>query len=132
MVSMRGLRWRDLALSAWMDSERCESTDSIGINHILAAFPQSLQERGRPQLELVEMQLGQVVNESGAMRSHVYFPTTAVVSLLYVLENGASAEIALVGHEGIVGVRSSWAVAPQPVVPWFKAPATRFDSKNRR
>jgi CRP-like cAMP-binding protein len=80
------------------------TTDSIGMNHLLAAFPQSLQERWRPQLELVEMQLGQVVNESGAMRSHVYFPTTAIVSLLYVLENGASAEIAVVGHEGIVGV----------------------------
>jgi CRP-like cAMP-binding protein len=80
------------------------TTDSIGINYLLTAFPQGLQDRWRPQLELVEMRLGQVVNESGALRSHVYFPTTAIVSLLYVLENGASAEIAVVGHEGIVGV----------------------------
>jgi CRP-like cAMP-binding protein len=50
------------------------------------------------------MRLGEVVYESGAALSHVYFPTTAIVSLLYVLENGASAEIAVVGNEGIVGV----------------------------
>jgi CRP-like cAMP-binding protein len=50
------------------------------------------------------MPLGEVVYESGATLSHVYFPTTAIISLLYVLENGASAEIAIVGHEGIVGV----------------------------
>jgi CRP-like cAMP-binding protein len=50
------------------------------------------------------MTLGEVVYESGATLSHVYFPTTAIVSLLYVMENGASAEIAIVGHEGIVGI----------------------------
>jgi CRP-like cAMP-binding protein len=50
------------------------------------------------------MPLGEVVYEPGATLSHVYFPTTAIISLLYVLENGASAEIAIVGHEGIVGV----------------------------
>jgi CRP-like cAMP-binding protein len=55
-------------------------------------------------LELVELPLGQVLYESGAILSHVYFPTTAIVSLLYVLENGASAEIAVVGYEGMVGI----------------------------
>jgi CRP-like cAMP-binding protein len=55
-------------------------------------------------LELVEMPLGLVLYESGKALSHVYFPTTSIVSLLYVLENGASAEIALVGNEGLVGV----------------------------
>ena len=50
------------------------------------------------------MPLGHVLYESGATLSHVYFPTTAIVSLLYVMENGASAEIAVVGHEGLVGV----------------------------
>ncbi len=56
------------------------------------------------QLEQVPMPLGQVLYESGATLSHVYFPTTAIVSLLYVMENGASAEIAVVGNEGIVGI----------------------------
>jgi CRP-like cAMP-binding protein len=64
----------------------------------------SIRERWLPHLEPVQMPLGEVVYESGATLSHVYFPTTAIVSLLYVLANGASAEIAVVGHEGIVGV----------------------------
>jgi CRP-like cAMP-binding protein len=57
-----------------------------------------------PHLKSVEMPLAHVLYEPGATLSHVYFPTTAIVSLLYVLENGASAEIAIVGNEGIVGV----------------------------
>jgi CRP-like cAMP-binding protein len=56
------------------------------------------------QLEFVELALGEVVYESGTTLSHVYFPTTAIISLLYVMENGESAEIAVVGNEGIVGV----------------------------
>jgi CRP-like cAMP-binding protein len=55
-------------------------------------------------MESVEMPLGHVLYESGRTLSHVYFPTTAIVSLLYVMENGASAEIAVVGHEGVVGI----------------------------
>ena len=62
------------------------------------------QERWLRQLEAVEMPLGDVLYESGRTLSHVYFPTTAIVSLLYVLENGASAEIAVVGNEGVVGI----------------------------
>ena len=57
-----------------------------------------------PQLELVDMRLGEVLYESGGKLTHVYFPTTAIVSLLYVMESGASAEIAVVGNEGIVGI----------------------------
>jgi len=57
-----------------------------------------------PQLEPVDLPLGQVIYESGGSLSHVYFPTTAIVSLLYVMENGASAEIAVVGNEGLVGI----------------------------
>jgi len=57
-----------------------------------------------PHLESVELPLAQVLYESGATLSHVYFPTTAIISLLYVLENGASAEIAVVGNEGVVGI----------------------------
>ena len=73
-------------------------------NHLLAALPDAEWKRWSPQLELVEMPLGQVLYESGATLSHVYFPTTAIVSLLYVMENGSSAEIAVVGNEGIVGI----------------------------
>lgn len=60
--------------------------------------------RWEPQLEKVELKLGQVLYESGTTMHHVYFPTNAIVSLLYVMENGASAEIAVVGHEGVVGI----------------------------
>jgi CRP-like cAMP-binding protein len=73
-------------------------------NHLLAALPDTEWQRWLPQLERVEMPLGQVLYESGGTLSHVYFPTTAIVSLLYVMENGASAEIAVVGNEGIVGI----------------------------
>jgi CRP-like cAMP-binding protein len=72
-------------------------------NHLLAALPPVEWHRWRPQLERVELPLSQVLYESGGTLSHVYFPTTALVSLLYVMENGASAEIAVVGNEGIVG-----------------------------
>lgn len=73
-------------------------------NHLLAALPDAERQRWTPQLEWVEMPLGLVLYESGKTLSHVYFPTTSIVSLLYVMENGASAEIAVVGNEGIVGV----------------------------
>ena len=73
-------------------------------NLLLAALPDAELERWLPQLEWVELPLGHVLYESGKTLDHVYFPTTAIVSLLYVLENGASAEIAVVGKEGIVGV----------------------------
>jgi len=73
-------------------------------NRLLAALPDSDWQRWRPQLEPVALPLGQVLYESGDTLSHVYFPTTAIVSLLYVMENGASAEIAVVGNDGLVGV----------------------------
>ena len=73
-------------------------------NTLLSVLPSSIREHWLPHLESVEMRLGEVVYEPGATLSHVYFPTTAIVSLLYVLENGESAEIAVVGYEGIVGV----------------------------
>ena len=73
-------------------------------NHLLAALPQAEWQRWLPELEWVQMPLGEVLYESGVTLSHVYFPTTAIVSLLYVMENGASAEIAVVGHEGLVGI----------------------------
>jgi CRP-like cAMP-binding protein len=73
-------------------------------NHLLAALPPAEWERCQPQLEWVDLPLGQVMYESGRVLRHVYFPTTAIVSLLYVMENGASAEIAVVGNEGVVGI----------------------------
>ena len=73
-------------------------------NHLLAALPDDMWQRWRPNLESVEMPLGHVLYESGHTLSHVYFPTTAIVSLLYVMRDGASAEIAVVGNEGVVGV----------------------------
>ncbi|AWI75745.1 Crp/Fnr family transcriptional regulator [Parazoarcus communis] len=73
-------------------------------NHLLAALPEADFTRLFPSLELVTMPLGHVLYESGIPLRHVYFPTTSIVSLLYVMEDGASAEIAVVGNEGIVGV----------------------------
>jgi CRP-like cAMP-binding protein len=73
-------------------------------NHLLVALPPSDWERWEPQLELVSLQLGQVLYESNGKMHFVYFPVNAIVSLLFVLENGSSTEIAVVGNEGIVGV----------------------------
>ena len=73
-------------------------------NHLLAALPEDQWLHWKPHLEAVEMPLGQVLYESGGVLGHVYFPSTSIVSLLYVMQNGSSAEIAVVGHEGIVGI----------------------------
>jgi CRP-like cAMP-binding protein len=73
-------------------------------NYLLAALPAEDLARWLPALELVQMPLGEVLYESGVAMTHVYFPATSIVSLLYVMEDGASAEIAVVGNEGIVGV----------------------------
>lgn len=73
-------------------------------NRLLAALPEADWPRWQPLLEWVDMPLGEVLYESGRTLSHVYFPTSAIVSLLYVMENGASAEIAVVGNEGVVGI----------------------------
>ena len=73
-------------------------------NHLLASLPDAEWQRWLPNLEHVDLPLGHVLYESGSTLGHMYFPTTAIVSLLYVLENGASAEIAVVGNEGLVGI----------------------------
>src|SRR5665213_4356938 len=73
-------------------------------NHLLAALPETEWQRWMPELEPVDMPLSQVLYESEATLSHVYFPTTAIVSLLCVMQNGSSAEIAVVGNEGFIGV----------------------------
>jgi len=78
--------------------------DSPSQNHLLAALPETEYGRLAPHLERVPLLLGDVLYEPGGQLQHVYFPTTGIVSLLYVLESGASAEIAGVGNEGILGI----------------------------
>lgn len=73
-------------------------------NQLLAALPEAALTAWLPSLEWVVMPLGQALHESGDRLSHVYFPTTSIVSLFHVMENGASADIAVVGNEGVVGV----------------------------
>lgn len=73
-------------------------------NHLLAALPLEVQGRLYPHLELVALPLGEVLYESGDTLRHVYFPVDSIVSLLYVMESGASAEISVVGNEGLIGV----------------------------
>src|SRR4051812_11871820 len=81
-----------------------KSTDNPNQNHLLAALPTAEFERLAPKLQLVPLLLGQVLYEPGGQLQHAYFPTTSIVSLQYVMESGASAEIAGVGNEGVVGV----------------------------
>jgi CRP-like cAMP-binding protein len=73
-------------------------------NHLLAAFPPAERERLFPQLEMVAMPLGKVLYEPGDALHHVFFPINCIVSLLYVLADGASAEISVVGNEGLIGI----------------------------
>jgi len=73
-------------------------------NHILDALPSAERERIFPHLKLVALPLGAVLYESGDTLRHIYFPTDSIVSLLYVLENGSSAEICVVGNDGVIGV----------------------------
>jgi CRP-like cAMP-binding protein len=73
-------------------------------NHLLAALSTEVQDRLFPHLEPIALSLGKVLYESGDALRHVYFPTDSIVSLLYVMENGASAEISVVGNDGVIGV----------------------------
>ncbi len=73
-------------------------------NRLLAALPKVELEQLQPNLELVSLSLGQVIYESGAQMTHVYFPTDCIISLLYLMENGSTAEIGVTGYEGIVGI----------------------------
>lgn len=80
------------------------SSPSPNQNHLLAALPTTEFERVASHLELIPMQLGEPLYEPGSQLQHVYFPTTAIVSLLYMLESGSSAEMASVGNEGVLGI----------------------------
>jgi CRP-like cAMP-binding protein len=80
-------------------------TDAVPLqNQLLASLPEAERQRWHAELELVDLPLGHVICESGNRMSHVYFPITSIVSLLYVMEDGSSAEIAIVGNEGLVGI----------------------------
>jgi CRP-like cAMP-binding protein len=96
-------RWRLLTGQEDAMQEASEGPDPRQ-NHLLSVLPKTEFNRLLPHLELAELPLGKAVYESGEHLNHVYFPTTAIISLLYVLENGASAEISVVGNEGVVGI----------------------------
>lgn len=78
-------------------------------HHLLAQLPQAERDRWFPKLELIDMPLGQVRYEGGITLKYVYFPTTSIISLLHVMENGAAGEIAVVGNEVSLAYRCSWA-----------------------
>ncbi len=92
-----------------MNPPDARTTDDMGVhdphqNRLLNALPTDDYDRLRTHLELISLGLGDVLYEPGVKLRHVYFPTTSIVSLLYVMEDGASAEIAIVGNEGILGI----------------------------
>ncbi len=81
-----------------------KNTDDAQLNHLLAALPADEFARLKSGLEPVSLPLGKVIYESGEHLEYIYFPTTAIISLLYVMENGATAEIGMAGNDGLVGV----------------------------
>jgi CRP-like cAMP-binding protein len=95
----RGMQARDLGRNSLYDGEPVQDE-----NQLLAGLPAEERARILPNLSPVAMSLGKVVYEPGDRLTHVYLPTTAIISLLHVMENGQSAEIAVVGKDGILGV----------------------------
>jgi CRP-like cAMP-binding protein len=81
-----------------------DTTKAPRHNQLLAALPEDIWRRWERLIEPTELTLGQVMYEPGDTLSHVYFPTTSIISLLYVMKNGAPAEIAVIGNEGLVGI----------------------------
>lgn len=81
-----------------------KQTDGALLNHLLAALPDDEFSRLEPNLEAVTLSLGTVIYESGEQLEHIYFPTTAIISLLYIMENGSTAEIGMAGNDGLVGI----------------------------
>jgi CRP-like cAMP-binding protein len=92
------------ASSSLKDRSRTAARSGPHHNHLLEALPVADYKRLQPHLNLVPMELGEVLYAPGGRLAHVYFPTTSIVSLLYVMEDGASAEIAVVGNEGMLGI----------------------------
>jgi CRP-like cAMP-binding protein len=83
---------------------RSPSRDEIKKNHLLAALPDDEFAYVEPLFEAVSLKLGKVLYESGERMTHIYFPTTAIISLLYIMENGGTAEIGIAGNNGLVGI----------------------------
>ena len=79
-------------------------TNSALMNHLLAALPADEFARLKPDLLPVSLSLGEVIYESGELLEYIYFPTTAIISLLYIMENGSTAEIGMSGNDGLVGI----------------------------
>lgn len=79
-------------------------TDDALMNHLIAALPEDEFIRLKPNLEPVSLSLGEVIYESGEQLEYIYFPTTAIISLLYIMENGSTAEIGMAGNDGLVGI----------------------------
>jgi len=98
-------------------------------NQLLGALSAAEVKRLTPHLEPIEMALGQVVYESGRVLDYVYFPTTCIISLLAVMENGSSAEIAIVGKEGLVGISLFMAARPRQAARWCSAGGARSGSE---
>ncbi len=78
--------------------------DDALLNHLIAALPSDEFDRLQANLEPVTLSLGEVIYESGEQLDYIYFPTTAIISLLYIMENGATAEIGMAGNDGLVGI----------------------------
>ena len=72
-------------------------------NSLLDLIPESVYAKWAPELEYTQLTLGKVLTEPGSIVSHIYFPTSAIISWVHILENGASTEIAMIGREGLVG-----------------------------
>jgi CRP-like cAMP-binding protein len=81
-----------------------QHTDNALSNHLLAALPADEYARLEPDMEMASLTLGEVIYESGEQLEYVYFPTTAIISLLYIMENGSTAEIGMTGNDGLVGI----------------------------
>lgn len=86
------------------EAPKSDNRDEALQNHLLAALPEEELARLLPNLQPVTLALGTVIYESGEKMEYVYFPTTGIVSLLYIMENGATAEIGVVGNDGLVGI----------------------------
>ncbi len=91
-------------------------------NRLLARLPEEEYGRLLPHLENVNFTLGEVIYESGAQQSYIYFPTTVIISLLCMMENGSSAEMGVAGNEGWSASPSSWEAIPCPIAPSCRVP----------
>lgn len=101
-------------------------------NHLLAALPDEVQQRLFPHLELYPLSLGAVLDEPGIPTDHVYFPTDSLVSQLYVTKDGASAEISVVGNEGLIGIDLFMGGGSTPSLSVVQSAGNAFRLEGRR